>query len=455
LVDGRRLVGNHGEGRVTWTAKPRIAVIGGGVAGLSAAWLLGEAAEVVLYEAEDRLGGHANTVSAPGRRGPVAVDTGFIVYNEANYPNFTALLAHFGVESQAADMALSVSLDDGEFEYSSGALFAQASNLFSPRYWAMLRDVTRFYREGPRDLAQLEAPLTSLEDYLEARGYCQAFRDDHLLPQAAAIWSTPLKAICDYPAAALIRFFQNHGMMRVFGRGRWRTVSGGSQAYVGKLAGAFAGERRTGARVSGVRRDASGVEVRDAHGGAERFDQVVIAAHADGALQLLDDADAAERELLGAFSYTRNLAVLHSDRRLMPRRRAAWTSWNHIGRRDDPAAGCVTYWMNRLQSLKGAGDLFVTLNPTREIAADAIHRSQVYEHPLFDAGAIRAQRELWSLQGRRRTWFCGSYFGHGFHEDALQSGLAVAEALGGARRPWRVSDESGRIHLPSAREAAA
>ena len=427
--------------------KMRVAVVGGGAAGLSAAWLLSQSHDVTLFEADDRVGGHANTVQAPGRDGPVAVDTGFIVYNEPNYPNFTALLKHLGVDSRPADMALSVSLDDGDFEYSSGALFAQASNLFSARYWSMLRDVGRFYRQGPKDLAALEAPLTSLEEYLEANGYCQAFRDDHLLPQAAAIWSTPLAAIRDYPAAALIKFFQNHGMMSVFGRGKWRTVSGGSGVYVAKLADAFAGEIRKGARVVSVRRDLFGVEIRQAQGDAERFDQVVIATHGDTALALLDDANGEERRLLSAFRYHRNLAVLHADARLMPRRKAAWESWNHIGRREAPGEGCVTYWMNRLQSIRDAGELFVTLNPTREIDPEAVIRTDAYDHPLFDAAAIAAQGELWSLQGQRRTWFCGSYFGHGFHEDALQSGLAVGEALGGGRRPWRVADESSRIQI--------
>ncbi|WP_372782660.1 NAD(P)/FAD-dependent oxidoreductase [Phenylobacterium sp.] len=440
----------------------RIAVVGGGIAGLSAAWLLSGRHEVTLFEAEGRLGGHANTAEAPNATGGVTpVDTGFIVYNEPNYPNFTALLDHLGVETIPADMALSVSLDDGAFEYSSfGALglFAQGSNLFSARFWRMLRDVTRFYRSGPKDLAGLEAPLTSLDDYLEQKGYCQAFRDDHLLPQAAAIWSTPLAAIREYPAAALIRFFQNHGMMTVFGRGLWRTVAGGSRSYVRKLAEAFAGEVRTGVRVTGVRRISGGAEVRDATGRVERFDEVVIAAHGDAALALLDDPTPEERRLLGAFRYSRNLTVLHTDASLMPKRKRAWTSWNHIGRREAPEDGCVTYWMNRLQSLKDAPDLFVTLKPTRPIAPEAVIRTEVYEHPLFDAGAIAAQREIWSLQGVRNTWFCGSYFGHGFHEDALQSGLAVAEQLGGVRRPWTVAEESGRIHAYAERarvEAAA
>jgi len=347
-------------------------------------------------------------------------------------------------------MALSVSLDEGRFEYSSfgmSGMFAQFSNIFSARFWSMLRDVTRFYRHGPKDLAGLEAPLTSLDEYLEQKGYCQAFRDDHLLPQAAAIWSTPLAAIGAYPAAALIRFFQNHGMMQVFGRGLWRTVAGGSRAYVRELAAAFSGEVRAGARVTGVRRAAGGAEVRDASGRAEHFDQVVIATHGDAALALLDDPSAEETRLLSAFGYSRNLAVLHTDASVMPKRKRAWTSWNHIGRREAPEEGCVTYWMNRLQTIKDAPDLFVTLNPTRPIAPEAVIKTEVYDHPLFDAGAIAAQREIWALQGRRSTWFCGSYFGHGFHEDALQAGLAVAEQLGGVRRPWTVAEESGRIHV--------
>ena len=203
-----------------------------------------------------------------------------------------------------------------------------------------------------------------------------------------------------------------------------------------------------------MRRDATGAELRDAHGGVERFDEVVIAAHGDAALALLDDPTAEEQRLLSAFRYSRNLTVLHTDASLMPRRKRAWTSWNHIGRRDAPLDGCVTYWMNRLQSLKDAPDLFVTLNSTKPIAPSAMLKTEVYDHPLFDAGAIAAQEHLWSLQGVNRTWFCGSYFGHGFHEDALQAGLAVAEELGGVRRPWTVENESGRIHARPAAQPA-
>jgi predicted NAD/FAD-binding protein len=437
----------------------RIAVVGGGIAGLSAAWLLSKKHEVVLFEADGRIGGHANTADAPHRSGgSTPVDTGFIVFNEPNYPNFTALLAHLGVASIPADMSLSFSLDDGGFEYSSfglGGVFAQKRNIFSARFWRMLHDVTRFYRHAPEHLAALDAPLTSLDDYLAQKGYCKAFRDDHLLPQAAAIWSTPLAHIGAYPAASLIRFFQNHGMMSIFGRGLWRTVEGGSRRYVHKLTEAFTGEIRTGARVTGVKRNAGGAEIRDVTGQVERFDEVVIATHGDTALALLDDPTPEERRILGAFKYSRNLTVLHTDASLMPKRKAAWASWNHIGRRSDPEDGCVTYWMNRLQTLTGAQDLFVTLKPTRPIEPAAVIKTEVYEHPLFDAGAIAAQREIWSLQGAHKTWFAGSYLGHGFHEDALQAGLAVAEQLGGVRRPWAVAEENGRIHVTGAEPVGA
>ncbi len=427
-----------------------VAVVGSGVAGLSAAWLLSQAHTVTLFEADHRLGGHAHTAEVPGVHGPVPVDTGFIVYNEGNYPNFTAMLAHLGVPSLNADMSLSVSLDDGAFEYSSfglGGIFAQKRNLLSPRFWRLLLDIERFFRTAPRDLEMLERQATPLDAYLAANGYGDAFRDDHLLPQAAAIWSTPLDQIGAYPAASLIRFFQNHGMMSIVGRGLWRTVEGGSRAYVAKLVAAFRGEARKGVRVVGVRRDVNGAELRLAGGGRERFDQVVLATHGDTALALLEDPSADEKRLLGCFRYSRNMVALHTDPVLMPKRRRAWCSWNHIGRRAAPGEGAVTYWMTRLQSLRGAPDLFVTLNPNKEIAADRLIKTEIYDHPLFDAGAIAAQREMWDIQGARRTWFCGSYLGHGFHEDALQSGLAVAEQLGGVRRPWTVADENGRIHV--------
>jgi len=438
----------------------KIAVIGSGISGLAAAWLLSERHDVTLYEAEDRLGGHANTVGAPSPQGEIAVDTGFIVYNEPNYPNLTALFRHFDVPTLAAPMSFAVSLDAGAFEYSTHgarALFAQPRNLFSPKFWAMLRDVRRFHRTAPIDLPALEHSLASLGAYLAERGYCEAFRHAHLLPQAAAIWSSSVAQMASYPAAAFIRFYKNHRLLEIDMKPNWRTVQGGSRTYVRRLAEAFRGRTVTGDPVVHVIRSASDTRVVRQSGQSESYDQVLLATHSDQALALLDQPTPDERRLLGAIAYQPNLAVLHRDASLMPRRRAAWAAWNYLGHsRDGEGAGGVTYWMNRLQGLPGP-PLFVSLNPTTPPRPETVIRSEVYEHPVFDGTALAAQRELWSLQGVRRTWFCGAWFGSGFHEDGLQAGLAAAEALGGVRRPWSVENESGRIVVtaPDDEERAA
>lgn len=426
------------------TVVPRqsIAVVGSGISGLSAAWLLSRQHDVTLYEADDRLGGHAHTVVADG----VPVDTGFIVYNEPNYPNLTALFRHLEVETAPTDMSFGVSLDGGALEYSSTNLLAQKRNAVSPRFLKMLLDVMRFYREGRRIPQDLEAGgLCRLDEYLRQQGFGRAFQEDHLLPQAAAIWSASLRDIREFPAAALLRFFDNHGLMLpIDKRPVWRTVVGGSARYVEKLAAGVSGEILTGRPVRTIHRGADGVSIEDGTGNVRRFDQVVIGAHADQALRMLAAPSAEERELLGVFRYSRNRAVLHRDAGLMPRRRAAWASWNHVGRRGEDGDGGVTYWMNRLQPL-GEQPYFLSLNPEQD--PDSALHDQVYEHPLFDGPAMLAQRRLWSLQGRRRTWFCGAYFGSGFHEDGLQAGLAVAEQMGGVHRPWLTPDPSSRIFL--------
>lgn len=423
----------------------RIAVIGAGISGLSAAWLLSSRHQVTLFEADNRLGGHSNTVEVEG----IAVDTGFIVYNEKTYPNLTALFSHFGVETRFSDMSFGVSLDGGRLEYSGAGLrglFAQPSNLGSPRFASMLKDLLRFYRNAPRDLPSLG--LGSLDAYLDANGYGAAFREDHLYPMAAAIWSTPAADVGRYPAAAFVRFCDNHGLLQLIGRPIWRTVVGGSRAYVARLRAGFRGRVAAGHAVRAVLRLARGVAVVGEDGAEHHYDHVVIATHADQALAMLERTSPAEREVLGAFRYSRNEAVLHSDPRLMPRRRAAWAAWNYLSDRRGDAGLSVSYWMNQLQDLPGERPFFVTLNPISPPAAESVAYRTTYEHPLFDAGAMAAQARLWSLQGDGGVWFCGAYFGAGFHEDGLQAGLAVAEALGGVRRPWNVPDESGRIMLP-------
>ncbi len=431
--------------------RKNIAVIGTGISGLSAAWLLSQRHAVTVYECDARTGGHSNTVIVKGAKGPIPVDTGFIVYNELTYPNLTALFAHLGVPTQLSEMSFAVSLADGAIEYSGSnlsRLFADKRNLLRSRFWSMLGDLRRFYREAPRDLVLLDRLDTTLGDYLDANAYGSAFRHDHLLPMAAAIWSAPAKTILDYPASSFIRFQDNHGLLRLRNRPQWRTVVGGSRTYVERLTRSFADRIRVSTGVAALRRDDECVQVRDRDGNVETFDAAVIATHADQALDLLERPTDGERRLLGVFGYSSNKAVLHSDPALMPKRRSAWASWNHIGGNageDEGACPTITYWMNSLQRIPSRTPLFVTLNPQRT-PRDAWH-SEVYAHPLFDSAAIKAQQQLWSLQGRHNTWYCGAYFGAGFHEDGLQAGLAVAEQLGGLRRPWDVANELGRIVL--------
>jgi predicted NAD/FAD-binding protein len=434
-----------------------IAVVGSGISGLSAAWLLSRRHRVTLYEAESRLGGHSHTVEAQG----VPVDTGFIVYNERTYPNLTALFAHLDVPTKPTEMSFAVSLDHGRLEYAGtdlGGLLAQKRNLIRPRFWSMMRDLVRFYREAPLDLPGLG--MESLGAYLDRGRYGTAFRDDHLYPMAAAIWSSPAADIPSYPAAAFIRFCENHGLLELGERPAWRTVAGGSREYVARLTRPFADRIVRDCPVHAIRRVPGGVEIDAGPTRHARFDHVVVATHADQALRLLTDSDRAERSVLGAFAYRPNEAVLHTDTSLMPRRRRVWSSWNYAaeGAGNAPQLS-VTYWMNRLQGIPDDTPLFVTLNPLREPAEGSVIRRDSYDHPVFDTAAMAAQARLWSLQGERNTWFCGAYFGAGFHEDGLQAGLAVAEQLGGVRRPWEVADESGRIQItpltrPAVREAA-
>jgi len=441
-----------GQGRVN------IAVIGTGISGMSAAWLLSQGHDVTVYEQDARLGGHSNTVEAPrsGGRGVTPVDTGFIVYNDRNYPNLVALFEHLKVPTKASEMSFAVSIDDGALEYGTttiGQLIAQKRNMVRPRFWSMLNDLLRFYRAAP-SFQETGDAVTSLGDYLDAGRYGRAFQEDHLLPMAAAIWSTPSGRIRDYPAAAMIRFCDNHGLLKVNNRPQWRTVDGGSREYVKRLTAAFVDRVRLGRGARQVSRTHDGVTITDASGETARFDHAVFACHADQALAMLTDPSVEERALLGAFRYTLNETILHTDASLMPKRKSIWSSWNYsAGSGVEAGPPCVTYWMNRLQSIPEDNPLFVTLNPVKRPRPDSVIRTEMYEHPLFDEAAIRAQRKLWGLQGQRNSWFCGAYFGSGFHEDGLQAGLAVAEALGGVRRPWSVPDESGRIHI-TLKEAA-
>jgi uncharacterized protein len=434
-----------------------IAVVGSGISGLSAAWLLAQGNDITLFESADRLGGHSNTVTVDAPEGPCPIDTGFIVLNTQSYDNLIALFRCLDVPTAKSSMTFAVSLDRGRYEYSgTGAqgLFGQPSNVFSADHWRMARDIFRFFREAEHLRSATVDETISLGAWLENRRYSKAFIELHILPMAAAIWSAPAAELMAFPAAAFARFFANHGLLQVRNRPDWRTVQGGSRVYVDRIAHALGDRVRLNRGVTGVRRigtrdTSGGIELSFADGTREAFDHVVLACHADQALSMLVDADDAERHLLSPFRYAQNTAVLHTDATWMPRRRHLWSSWNYIGQKAECAERqlCVTYWMNKLQPLATAQNYFVTLNPTHPIQADKVVQTFNYSHPLFDARAMAAQRELWTLQGQRCTWFAGSYFGFGFHEDGVQSGLAVAEALGGRMRPWTVPDPSNRLHL--------
>jgi predicted NAD/FAD-binding protein len=445
-------------GKQSTNETKRIAVIGSGISGLSAAWLMSQSAPVTVYEGDNRLGGHSNTVTVAGSEGDIDVDTGFIVYNERNYPNLVELFRTVGVETQASNMSFAVSLNGGKMEYSGSGLnglMGQRGNIVKPKFWGMLRDLLRFYREAPLALSSPAVEDVTIGEYLDANGYGPGFIDNHLLPMGAAIWSASSEEMRAYPFKAFVRFFVSHGLLTLKDRPQWRTVDGGSRQYVNRLQQDLS-DIRLSTRVISVERNSNGVHILDEHGNREIFSDVVIAAHADQALLMLGDASAEERKLLGSFRYTDNEAVLHTDPSLMPKRKRTWASWNYIGEagRDGAQSLCVTYWMNRLQNIPMTDPLFVTLNPIREIAPENILRLIHYMHPIFDRAALEAQRNLWRIQGKNGIWFCGAYCGYGFHEDGLQSGLAVAEAISGQKRPWTVANESGRIHLPPRLEAA-
>ncbi len=425
----------------------KLAVIGTGIAGSAAAWALAQQHDVTVYEREPRLGGHSHTVTVDHDGSAIAVDVGFIVYNALNYPELTALFDHLGIETVESCMSFSVSADGGRFEWMGGGggpiatargLFAQPSNLASPSYLGMLRDILVFNRASVEDYHAGRLAGMSLGDYLGAQRYTPRLLSDYLAPMGAAIWSAPADRILDFPAENFVAFFNNHRLLR-FDRPVWRTVKGGSRTYVDRLAARFRHGLRLGCAVVSVERTPGGVIITDSGGGRNRFDQVVLATHSDDTLRLLRDADRHERAVLGALPYAPNAVYLHRDPRLMPKRRRAWASWNFLRwARQDEALNdvAVTYWMNRLQGIAADKPLFVSLNPP--FAPDPAHTFGRYvcHHPRYDARAFAAQRRLPAIQGRRRTWFCGAWTGYGFHEDGLRSALTVAEALG-ATIPWR------------------
>ncbi|NYZ61718.1 NAD(P)/FAD-dependent oxidoreductase [Luteimonas deserti] len=409
----------------------RIAVVGSGIAGLASAWWLSQRHAVTLFEAAPRLGGHTHTHEVHLQGRDYAVDTGFIVFNAPHYPLLTQLFETLGVGSKPTTMSFSVHSEASGVEYNATSLdglFCQRRNLVSPRFLGMLRDLWRFYREAPALLA-MPGPGPSLGDWLAERRYGAAFRDEHLVPMASALWSSPAAAILDFPARYLVQFMANHQMLQVEGRPQWRVVDGGSSRYIDALRARWRVEVRTGCPVLGlVRGEAGATLTTDA--GAERFDHVVLACHSDQALALLGDADASEHAILGAIRYQPNDMVLHTDARLLPRQRKAWAAWNAHVPVVQGAACTVSYCMNLLQGLDAPEPLIVTLNRSDAIDPARILRRERYAHPVHDAAAVAAQARAHEIQGRRHTWFAGAYWGWGFHEDGVRSAARVARAFG-------------------------
>ena len=447
---------NRRSGAVSEGRRSRVAIIGTGISGLSAAWALQNTCDITVFEKAGRIGGHTATVTVEAPEGPVPVDTGFIVFNEPNYPNLTALFDRLGVASNPTRMNFSVSMPDERMEYAShgmDGLFAWRRNMASPRFFLMLKDILRFHAAS-HDLAQCQRGR-SIGDYIAEEKYGRAFVDYHLLPMAAAIWSCPVSMIMDFPAASLARFFVNHGLVSVRPQFPWQSVEGGSASYLAPMTQGFSDRIRCNAGIESVHRTAQGVRLRFSDGTFEDFDEVVFACHAPEALALLADAAEPETRILSGFRTQPNRVILHRDETLMPIRKAAWAAWNYRARQADSLQLSVTYWMNALQRLETTTNYFVTLNPEQEPTPDKVEQEFVYNHPVFDGRAMQAQREIWSIQGHRNTWFCGAWQGYGFHEDGIQSGLAVAELLSDWKRPWAFDYSKERLARPEAGKVSA
>ena len=416
----------------------KIAVVGSGISGLSAAWLLQRKHRVCLYEAAGYLGGHTNTVEVSLDGATHPVDTGFLVHNNLTYPNLIRLFETLGVQTYATEMTFSVSQPERGIEWAGSSLatlFAQKRNLLRLYFWRMLQEIANFNSKSNMLLAWSEQQRVTLGGLLDEHGYSTAFRQGYLLPMAAAIWSSSPAEILGFPAATFLRFCINHRLLQIAGRPEWRSIAGGGRAYVSKMARSL--DVRLNHPVDKVIRLQDGVEVTS-RGETESYDAVILATHAPQSLAMLKDADTREQALLGSVRYQPNLAVLHTDRRFLPQRESLWSAWNYLSRGNQSDSVCVTYLLNRLQQLPFSTPLMVTLNPPPDMAPQGEIARFNYDHPIFDQAAIDAQADLGSIQGRNRTWFCGAWCGYGFHEDGLKSALRIIADFG-VEAPWPVT----------------
>ena len=413
----------------------KVAVIGTGISGLGAAYLLHQHHDLVIYEKNDYLGGHSRTIDVPVKEGVLAVDTGFIVFNDWNYPNLLGLFDEILVPYQKSDMSFGVSIDDGWLEYSSGGLFAQRKNILRPQYWRMLFDVFKFNKQA---LAYIEKdPSITLGNCLEQLKMGSWFKRYYILAMGAAIWSCPVETIMQFPAQTFLRFFKNHGLLSINKRPQWYTVTGGSREYIKRLTAPFADCITLGNGAARVIQLGDQYEVIDVKGGKREFDHVIFACHADQALALLEKPTVDEQSVLSSFDYQRNHIVVHSDASYMPQHKQCWASWVYLSeqQQDNNQDISLSYWMNNLQSLKTETPVIITLNPARRPKESLIINEHNFSHPIFDYKAIIAQDKMQSIQGQRNLWFCGAYQRYGFHEDGLLSAVNVVKKLGGTI-PW-------------------
>jgi predicted NAD/FAD-binding protein len=441
------------------TVRKKIAIVGGGISGLSAAYYLASEHDVTLFEAEPALGGHARTVMA-GKNGDQPVDTGFIVFNYVTYPLLTRLFQDLNVPVIKSEMSFGASINDGWLEYglnNLGTIVAQKRNLLRPQYYKMIADIVRFGKHAEAAAKDDDKTIGELVDEL---GLGAWFRNHYLMPMCGAIWSTPVDDVDAFPAKSLVRFFRNHALLAGLGEHQWWTVKGGSVEYVRRLKDALLTRGctiRTASPVRRINRAATGVTIWAANAASERFDEVILACHSDQALSILgDDATEAEQSALSAIRYQTNRAVLHCDPAQMPKRRACWSSWAY--RSQDGDIG-VTYWMNRLQAIPDSDPLFVTLNPSREIPAAMIYDQTEYAHPIFDRAAMQAQTRIREMQGQNMTWFAGAWNRHGFHEDGIASAMRVVRMIAQRQQlkglPLVQHQQSPEIAIPQDLRASA
>ena len=418
----------------------KIGVIGSGVSGLVSALTLQEKFEVSLFEKNSKLGGHSNTVTIEQENKKYSVETGFIVLNDKNYPIFTSLLKHLNIGVNNSSMSFSVSVDKGQFEYSSSyiGLLGQTKNIIDPKYWGMLRDINYFYNNALKDVKDCPDNET-LGQFLKRFNYSNKFIDYHLVPMTASIWSCPTKSILNFPIKSLLVFFENHKLLNIYNRPKWSTVNKGSREYVKKIQSLLKGKIYTNAKVNKISKSKEGIRVHY-QDGIKTFDKVILACHADQSSEILIENFSEEANLLKDFKYQKNTSILHSDINFMPKRKSVWSSWNYITETGNSGNLSITYWMNELQGINSSKPILLSLNPKILPNPDLIYGQYSYSHPILDNNAINIQKKLSSIQGKNNLWFCGAWTGFGFHEDGVKSAVEIANSHD-IDLPWFQSKE--------------